>query len=40
MADEQSVYDRTEISVSEKNEEIKILQQNISDSFKETLFFL
>ena len=34
MADEQSVYDRTEISVSEKNEEIKILQQNISDSFK------
>ena len=34
MADEQSVYDRTEISVSEKNEEIKTLQQNISDSFK------
>ena len=31
-ADEQSIYDRTGITVSEKSEEIKLIQQNILDS--------
>ena len=31
-ADEQSIYDRTRITISEKSEEIKLIQQNILDS--------